>query len=132
MTNFEKLVNAHHDEIVESMVERYRSVLEADGRILYNLYIWDDGKLEGMECVDHNSWLKPNDPDRELYPIVTIECPNFDWRDLVDGPIPDDEADREAMRQEAIDSMVEEYKATADEQLEESVHDYLELESMGY
>lgn len=116
-----EVIRKHYDKIAAAMVEKYRDVIECDGRIQYQIYIWDDGELEFLQDVQGgNSWLKARDGEpRKLYHVDTIsECPGFDVWDYSESGKPDDDVDAEQMRDEIIDWLVESY--------EEGVYDRLD------
>ena len=119
-------IEKYYDKIKADMVELYRSVIECDGRIQYGIYIWEDGELEHLEEVQGGTgWLKPRDYEpRELYYVTTIYVdPSFDIWDCSESGAPDDEDEREAMREEIIDWLVDDYKANVSDTLDSIIED---------
>ena len=100
------------DAIKSEMVNRYRTVLECDGRIQYKIYVWDDGEIEVMECVPgDNSYLVPKSAEtRQLFHVCTVSEPNFDPWDCADHSAPEDEDERESERAEIIDYLMRDYE----------------------
>lgn len=120
-----EIITRHYKEIADAMVEHYRSVIESDGRIQYKIYVWDDGTLEYL-CGPQgdNSWLKPRDMEpRELFYVDTIDAPFFDPWDYTDHAAPDDEAEREAEREEIIDYLVQQYETNIADVLDNIIDD---------
>lgn len=105
-------ITKHSGDIAETMVNRYRTVLESEGRIQYKIYVWEDGEIECLEGVQgDNAWLQPKDREpRELFYVCTIDSPCFDPWDYTDHAAPDDEDEREAERAEIIDYLVNDYE----------------------
>lgn len=100
------------DEIKAVMTERYRTVLECDGKIQYKIYIWSDGAIEVLEGVqgDNFGLYRKSCEPRELYFVTTVSAAGFNPWDYVDSrDIPEDDAEREWMRKEIIEWAVGEY-----------------------
>ena len=108
-----EVISANIDKLAAAMVERYRNVLESNGRMQYKIYIWEDGELEIMQSVqgDH-SWLQPRDAEpRALYYVTTIsEAPGFNLFDAGGVAEPEDDAERETAEAEIIDWLMDRYK----------------------
>ena len=116
-----EIIHKYYNEIAAAMVEKYRDVVECDGRIQYQIYIWEDGELEYLQDVQGgNSWLKARDAEpRQLVLVDTIDVgPGFDVWDYSESGKPDDDDEAEQMRDEIIDWLVESY--------EEGVYDRLD------
>ena len=115
-----EIIAANYSKIAEAMVEKYKDVIESDGRIQYAIYIWEDGELEYLYGVQgDNSYLKPRDMEpRELYYVTNIDEPLFNPWDVADQPEPENEAERDAIHKEVIDYCVSRF--------EDSVSDYLD------
>ena len=121
-----EILTRYYNEILSSMIDHYRTVLECDGRIEYAIYIWEDGEIEILERVQgDNSWLQARDAEpRVLFYAVTVSSPNFYAWGCTDEPRPDDEDAAEAMRQEIIDWIVDEYATNgAREELDAEIED---------
>jgi hypothetical protein len=118
-----EIIEKYAQEIIEAMVERYRKVLECDGRIQYKLYIWDNGEIEYLEGAQgDSSWLQPNEGEkRTLYYICTISQPGFDWAEALDHPVPEDEEEREEERAAVIDWEADQYEQAAPDTLDEII-----------
>ena len=119
-------IEKYYDKIKADMVELYRSVIECDGRIQYTIYVWEDGELEHLEQPQGgNSWLQPRDCEpRELFCVTTIDVgPGFDIWDCSERGAPDDEDERETMRNEIIDWLVDEYEANVEELLDSIIEE---------
>lgn len=108
-----EIIGKYYDRIAEALPEKYRRVLESNGREQCDVYIWEDGELECLwEAQGSTSWLKPKDCEpRMLYFVWRISAPGFDPWDAADHSAPDDEAQREAERAEIIGCLTDEYKA---------------------
>lgn len=108
-----EVISANIEKIAAAMVERYKYVLESNGRMQYKIYIWEDGDLECMQTVqgDH-SWLQPRDAEpRALYYVTTVsETPGFNLFDAGGFVEPEDDVEREAAEAEVIDWLVDSYK----------------------
>ncbi len=108
-----EIISANIDKLAAAMVERYRNVLESNGRMQYTIYIWEDGELECLQAVqgDH-SWLQPRDAEpRALYYVTTVsEAPGFDLFVASGLSEPEDDAEREAAEAEIVDWLVDSYK----------------------
>ena len=89
----------------------YHSVIDSDGRILYSVYLWEDGEIEALEDVQGgNTSLKPKDMEpRELFYITTVSMPCFDPWNYSDHAAPDDPAERDAERKEIVEWLLDEY-----------------------
>lgn len=113
-------ITKYYKDIAAAMVERYRTVLECDGRIQYKVYIWEDGEMECLQGVQgDNSWLQARDCEpRELFYVCKIDSPCFDPWDYSDHSAPDDEEEREAERKEIIDYLVGEYETNISDVLD--------------
>ena len=127
-------ITKYSGDIAEIMVNRYRTVLECDGRIQYKIYVWEDGEIECMEGPQgDNSWLqaKNNEP-RELFYVCTIDSPCFDPWDYSDHGAPEDDDEREAERSEIIDWLVNDYKDNVSDKLDEIIEEAEREESYGW
>lgn len=103
-------INKFRTEIEATMVESFRSVLESEGRIQYQIYIWEDGQIERLEgTYGDRSYLRPrDDEERQLFYICRV-----DWGYMGGAEITD------------IDEMVEDYESDVEEIL-----DYVYLEAV--
>lgn len=128
MTKIEAITN-HRDAIANEMIDRYRAVLEADGTIQYRIYLWDDGEIQSMEQVQGDrTWLESRDSGRRLYYITAIDAPCFNPWGSADCPAPDDEDEREAMRQEIIDWCVDQYRESISDTIDAIIEDAASLD----
>lgn len=107
-----ELIRKHAETIKDTMVARYKTVLECNGSVQYKIYIWDDGEIECQEGPQgDNSYLVPRSGEaRDLYYICTVSAPFFDAWDLTDHAAPEDENERETERAEIITWAVDEYR----------------------
>ena len=122
-----EIINKHHDKIKDAMIDAYRSVIESDGQIQYGIYIWEDGEIETLEefCGSH-AYLKALDEEpRELFYVTTISVPCCNVFDLSGAyKIPDDEDERDALKQGCVDWLVDEYRTNgAEEDLDAVLRD---------
>lgn len=120
-----ELINANYNSIIDTMIDRYAKVINAAGRIQYDIYIWSDGEIECAELPQgDNSYLKPYDSEpRKLYFITTVSEPFYDPRDQITDPLPDDEDEQKAVLDEVDEWMVEQYKLSAGERLDAVLED---------
>lgn len=128
------MIRKNYARIREAMVGSYRDVIEADGRVQYDIYIWEDGEIRRLEEPQgSNTELVPNEYEsRELFFVTTIELPFFDPFDYSDEGAPEDEAEREQAAKEICDWLVEEYdNEGVDEALETVIRDAKLEESYG-
>lgn len=116
-------IEAYREKISAAMREDYRAVLEAKGRIEYQIYVWEDGEIEELQEVQgSNSWLKPKDWEtRALFHVITISYPFFDPWDCTPEPRPDDENEREKEEAEIIDWLCDEYDSEIEGILDEQI-----------
>ena len=108
-----EIITAARSAIAETMVEKYSSVIDCDGRIQYKIYIWEDGEIECLQDVQGgNTRLQPCDAEpRELYYVTTVsEAPGFYLFDCTDEIEPEDEDEREAKAEEIREWLVDCYK----------------------
>lgn len=115
-----EIISENYKAITETMVSKYRAVLESNGAMQYQIYIWDDGEIECLEQVQgDNSYLQPREMEpRALHYVTTIEQPNFDPWDSADHSAPEDEQEREAEEKEIIDWLVQEYETNVGDELD--------------
>lgn len=122
-----EIISTYRDSIESRMVELYRSVLDSEGRIQYQLYIWDDGELADLEAVQgSNTYLQPREYEkRRLVHVARIDImPNFDPWDYTDDPRPDDEDEREEAEAEIIDWLVDEYAKSVSDTVDDIISEY--------
>lgn len=110
------IIEANREQLEADIAELYRYVIETDGRVSYQVYIWEDGVIERLETASgSNSWLQAKDCEtRQLFHVVTIEERGFDWMDYCSDSVPDRDEDPEtydALREETIDWLCSEYDA---------------------
>jgi len=112
-------------EIRDEMVDRYRKVLECNGQIQYQIYVWEDGEIEVLPGPQgDNSYLKAKDLEpRQLFYICTIKEPFFDPWDQADHAAPDDEDERDAEEAEIIDWLVDEYAENVSDLLDQIIRE---------
>ena len=124
----------YHDEIKETMINRYRTVLECDGRIQYKVYVWEDGEIECLEGAQgDNSWLQAKDAEpRELFYVCTIDNPYFNPLDYSDHAAPDNEEEREVEKREIIDYLIREYEENITDKIDYIIEDAEQDESFEY
>ena len=110
--NKSEVISTFRKEIENKMVNLYRIVLNCNGEIQYQMYIWENGEIETLEgCQGDNNFLKAKDGEQEkLFYIATIKSPCFYAFDYTYEPEPEDETEREIMRQQIIDYLVDEYE----------------------
>lgn len=99
-----EIIRENWGTIAEEMTRLYDLVLTWDGRVLYKLYIWEDGELERLEDVPGSTTrLQPRDAEpRALFYVTTISAPNLDLMDAAGiDPDDDDEETKEALLEEA-------------------------------
>lgn len=104
-------IKAYASAITETMRESYRDVLESEGRVQYQIYVWEDGDITRLPGVQgDNSYLKPHDWNSiQLFYVTTVSCPNLDLWDCADHSAPEDQEQRESEEQEIIDYLMDEY-----------------------
>lgn len=119
----------HYNELLREMTERYRSVLESDGQCQYKIYIWSDGEIECLEGQNGDSTrLAPRSCERRsLYYVTTIAAPCVDVFDLAFMDRPDDPAELEADKAEAIDCLVNAYDEEAEARLDAAIAEACEF-----
>ena len=113
----------YYDAILEAMIDAYDKVIDSRGRVQYTIYIWEDGEIEPL-CAPQgdNSYLKPHDWEpRQLYNVTTVAEPFYDPRDQITDPLPEDEAEQEAMLKEADAWMKDEYRSNAADILDREI-----------
>ena len=108
-----EIIKKYEDKIIEAMTEYYEEVIRCNGRIQYDLYIWEDGELEPMQNVSgNNCWLVPrNGESRELFFVTTIKVDSsFNiWDGVGCISIPEDEDEAAEMEEELIQELVNAY-----------------------
>ena len=115
-----EVITKYREAITAAMIECYRAVVESDGRIMSHLYIWEDGEVETLEAPQGDAgWLKARDAEpRKLFPVTDIEEPaGFSIWDYSEHGEPEDPADRETLRAEIIDYLMESYTDTVPDRL---------------
>ena len=122
---FKALVESNRKEIEATMQECYESVIDANGVIQFSIYLWDNGEIKVLEDVQGgNSFLAPHEGyDHELFRLIEIAEPCFDWTNYCDEKVPDkdDEPDAyEALKENIIQWLKEDYNPSdiLDDQLE--------------
>ena len=120
-----EIIRNHYSEIADEMIEHYRTVLESEGHVQYNMYIWEDGTIYSLEQVQGDgTYLVPNDMEtRQLYYIDTVAYPFFNPWDAAGESAPDDDAEREAQEAEIIDYLVDQYRNNIDDVMERIITD---------
>lgn len=123
-----EIISKNRKAIIDAMADRYQVVLDSDGKIQYQIYIWEDGEIEMLEGAQgDNSYLQPKSGEpRDLYYIATVSAPCFYAFDYSDEPEPEDETEREAARQEIIDYLVGEYRQNQADEIIDHVIDEAE------
>lgn len=124
---FEALVESKREEIEATMQECFESVLEANGANQFTIYLWDNGDIQVLEDVQgsHSRLVPREGYDHELFKIVTISIPCFDWRDYCSEHIPDADDEPEAyeqLREDTIEWYKEDYNPS--ELLDEILRDW--------
>lgn len=119
-----EIILANQEAIADYLVSHYRTVMECHGSVQYDLYIWSDGELEGMQRVSGDStWLAPrNGESRELYFVTKVTGYN-PWDLVDDHPVPEDDEQREAEEQDLITELVHAYKLNVYELIDSIVED---------
>lgn len=112
-----ELISLHRGEIREEMIAHYRRALECHGLVQFEIYIWDDGKLEFMaQPYGGGSFLTPRGAEaRELYHVYTVKEPFYNPFDVLDKKEPENEEDWQKMEAEINDYVVGEYEKTVDD-----------------
>ena len=107
-------IKKYQPEIMETMSEKYRNVLESEGRLQYRIYVWSDGEIECLEGPQgDNSYLKAKDSEpRTLFYVDTVSAPGFSIWDAAGESAPENEQEAEEMAKSVIDSCMEEYTDT--------------------
>ncbi len=108
-----EVIEANEEKIIAEMESCYRSVLECDGRVEYKIYVWEDGEIEIFEDVQGGTtYLKANEyEERWLYGVTRVSFPNFDPFESYPETIPEDEDERDALREELIDEQMSYYSS---------------------
>ena len=124
-------IRKYYDIIRDTLLDCYRSVLECDGRIQYKVYIWEDGEIERLEAVQGDTgWLKARDYEpRDLFYVDLIDAPFFDPWDYTNESVPDEETERDAMKEEIIDYLVESFEADVDDRIDHIIRSAEEEET---
>ena len=119
-----EIVLANQEAIADYLVSHFRTVMECHGRVQYDLYIWGDGELEGMQKVPgENSCLAPRDGEsRELYYVTKVIGYN-PWDLVEDHPAPEDDELREAEEEDIIADLVQDYKLNVCELIDSIIED---------
>ena len=116
----------YYDGIIETMVEDYYYVLKGDGGSQYKIYVWEDGEIEELTGVQgDNVWLQPRDCEpRELFFVCTVaEDPSFDIWDASGETPPDNETEREVLRDVLIEGLLAGYRERIREVLDTIIED---------
>lgn len=115
-----EIITKNYNAIRETMIAKYRAVLDSEGGIQYKIYIWSDGEIQCLEQVQgDNTYLQPYETEtRTLHYVTTIALPGFDPWDYADHSAPEDEHERETEEQEITDWLIEQYEQDVDEQLD--------------
>lgn len=115
-----QIMTDNYAKLIEEMTIRYRNVLESDGNCQYQVYIWEDGEVEclcGPQGDSSRLVARSNEP-RNLYYVTTISAPCVDVFDLAGAERPEDPAEEEAAKTEAIDWLVDNYSEEAEARLD--------------
>lgn len=126
-----EIIRKYRDTIAAEMVRLYKSVIESDGHIRYGIYIWDDGEIRILEDVQGgNSYYVPDSTEtRVLSAVCVIDVgAGFDIWDYTESDKPEDDDEREQMRDEIIDYLVEGYEESVPDLLDEIIKDAEEYE----
>lgn len=113
------LLRAHYDAILEYMEDCQRDLLDRDTipDACYQVYIWDDGKLDRNWTTSGSSdRLVSRDPWRDLYYITTVTPVLEEWQvqDYLDGGY---------TRKDAVDDAVDGYEEIAEALLDDAVYE---------
>lgn len=121
---FTEIIRAHYTEILDTMIDRYEKVLEADGRSQYDVYIWSDGEIECLlQPQGGNTRLAPYDSEpREICKVLTVTTgPAFDLWDAADHSAPEDEDQRAEEEAELREWLLDAYKDEAETILDDAI-----------
>ena len=119
-------IRANKASIAETMAERYRTVIECNGRIQYKIFVWEDGEIEALEGPQgDNAYLVPKDREpRDLFYVGTVaEAPGFNLWDQTDHAAPEDPEEREAEEQEIISWLENSYTERLDDLLDDLIRE---------
>ena len=114
-----QVMTDNYAKLIDEMTIRYRNVLESDGNCQYQVYIWEDGEVEclcGPQGDSSRLVARSNEP-RNLYYVTTISAPCVDVFDIAGAERPEDPAEEEAAKAEAIDWLVDNYSDEAEARL---------------
>ena len=126
-----EIIRKYYNEIAAAMVEKYRDAVECDGRVQYQIYIWDDGEMSIMEAPQgDNSYMVASDfEERELVHVTTIDLgAGFDIWDYSEDGKPEDEDEAELMFKDIVDYLVDSYEESIDELLGGIIADAEQIE----
>lgn len=104
-------IKKYQPEIMETMSEKYRNILESEGRLQYRVYVWEDGEIECLEGPQgDNSYLKAKDSEpRTIFYVDTVSAPGFSIWDAAGESAPENEQEAEEIAKSVIDACMEEY-----------------------
>jgi len=108
-----EVIEKYEDKIIEEMRSAYDYCIGTEGRATEQIWIWDDGEIETICDVKPNTgWLKAKEcEDRQLFYVLEVDGVNqgFSVWDTTCEPKPEDEEEAEAMKQELLQEMLDEY-----------------------
>lgn len=124
-------IKKYQPEIMETMSEKYRYVLESEGRLQYKIYVWEDGVIECLEGVQcDNCYLQAKDHEtRTLFYICTVSAPGFNIWDASGESAPENEQEAEEMAKSVIDACMEEYTDSLPDVVDALIHEAEDDES---
>lgn len=109
-----ELIKKNIESIKKEMVSSYEYVLNHDGEVEIQIYMWDDGEIVTHEEVQGGSsyLVETESATRTLFYIHTVSEPFCNVFDLAGypSPVPDDEKEREEAEKECISWLVDSYK----------------------
>ena len=109
-----ELIKKNIESIKKEIVSSYEYVLNHNGTVEVQIYMWDDGEIVNHEEVQGgNSYLVEGDnATRTLFYIYTVSEPFCDVFDLAGYPstVPDNEKEREKAEKECISWLVSNYE----------------------
>ena len=101
-----ELVEENRNAIVEEVKRCWRNVIESEGRVMYRIYIWEDGEIESLCAVSENEWLRSNTGEN-LYGLGLVKHQQFDWSEFCEEPIDWDNEERcEELKEEVTEWLI--------------------------
>lgn len=99
------VLDKHRETIIAAMRKYYERMLQEEGRLQYVIFITEDGRIYTLEDIAGGT--SSLDADDLLY-VTTIHKKNPVWG-CIDTPVPEDEDEREDLKQGIIECMMDDY-----------------------